>query len=490
MSKNPPTLKVRPTKPQWDILTSNSKLNLFLAGQGSGKSHTAGFLSYHFVSNFPTAYGFIGANTDMQLTDSTLNRILKVWREEFRIEEYDDKTGQGQYIIDKKPPEHFNTSGHDFRHYRNKISFINGCVIFIGSLENYKAHDGKEFAWAILDETKDTKEEAVKEVILGRLRQPGLKNNKGEDWNPLFILTSPAKVQWINEWFQLEDYEPEILGKIHDKEDYFSKVIDNKFVVISSTFHNQRNLPSNYISEMLSNLPTELQEMLVYGNPFSKAGGEFYKGFDRSTHIRSIPYDPDRPLHITFDFNVNPYMTMCVWQFHKSDLIIGCQIDEVCLPSPKNSTQATCDEFIKRYPNHSAGLFVYGDPSGKNKDTRSETDKNDFTIIREKLRKYRPKLKIPRKAANVSLRGDFINAIFEKNFRSIYLFIAKQCKNTITDYTFLKEDSKGGKYKEKVKNKDTKVTYEKYGHTSDANDYLICEYFKAELKLFKKGINQ
>jgi len=31
------------------------------------------------------------------------------------------------------------------------------------------------------------------------------------------------------------------------------------------------------------------------------------------------------------------------------------------------------------------------------------------------------------------------------------------------------------------------VTYEKYGHTSDANDYFICEAFINEFEYFKKG---
>ena len=80
--------------------------------------------------------------------------------------------------------------------YSNIISFDNGAIIYIGSLDNAKAHEGKEFAYAILDETKDSKEQDVKDTILTRLRQKGLVIN-GKEFNPLYILTSPAKVECI-----------------------------------------------------------------------------------------------------------------------------------------------------------------------------------------------------------------------------------------------------------------------------------------------------
>jgi phage terminase large subunit len=56
--------------------------------------------------------------------------------------------------------------------------------------------------------------------------------------------------------------------------------------------------------------------------------------------------------------------------------------------------------------------------------------------------------------------------------------------NTIKDYLYLKEDADGTK-KEKAKDALTGVTYEKYGHTSDANDYLLCEAFTKEFDKYQ-----
>ncbi len=477
---------MRPSKPQYDIITSDAQVNLFLAGQGAGKSHCGGLISYRFIANYPKCWGFIGANTDMQLSDSTLERIFKVW-EELGIIRYDERTGEGHYVVDRMPPEHFSTEGHNFRHYRNKISFMNGAVVFIGSLENYKAHDGKEFAWAILDETKDTKKEAVTEVIMGRLRQPGMLNSKGEKWNPMYILTSPAKVQWLNEMFALDSFKHEILARIYSDTDYFKKSFGNKFVTISSSMHNPA-LPSNYIANQKANLPSYLQDKLIYANPFGKGGGEFYKCFDRMRHIRNMPYDASKALHISFDFNVSPYMTLTIWQVHAFEgHRVAVQIDEICLGSPKNTTKDICREFMRKYMAHSAGLFIYGDPSGKQQDTRSEQGHNDYTIIMSELKRYHPTKKVASRAPSVWMRGAFINNIFEQGYRGISVLVAEHCANTIADYTYLKEDSEGNKLKEKAKDPESGLSFERYGHTSDANDYFLTAYFWEDYKLFSKG---
>jgi len=421
-----------------------------------------------------------------------------------------------------QPPAHFNTEGHNYDTYRGKICFYDGTVIYKGSLDNAKAHDGKEVAWALLDETKDTKESAVKEVITGRLREHGLyydsmgvlsdigvnpvTGEKHTPWNPLYILTSPAKVPWINEWFSLDEHVDEIVQHIYSETDYFSKDIGNKRATISSTFHNQRNLPSNYISNQMANLHSALQDMLIYGNPFTSAGGEFYKCFNRQQHVidvtkvqhevdgnmeyvfddkaRARAYNSKIPLHISFDFNVNPYMTCTVWQVMGKT---AYQIDEICLSNPRNTTVDTCMEFVRRYQGHEAGLFVYGDPSGRSEDTKMEKGHNNFTIIMRKLEQFKPALRIQAAAPPVVMRGNFINTVFEKGYEGMQIFIHQTCTKSIADFVYLKENSEGTKLKEKVKNEETGVTYEKYGHTSDSADYFLCVAFVSEYNKYKIG---
>ena len=484
------TIRVKPSRPQFDLITSQKQINLFLAGQGSGKSHAAGIISGTFINQFPGVRGFIGANTYLQLSDSTLFRIRSVWKEFFGWSEFGRANPRGNYVIDVQPPAHFSREGHEFDSYYGKICFKSGTVIYKGSLDNYKAHDGKEFGWALLDETKDTKEEAVKEVILGRLRQPGMFTQKGEPWNPLFILTSPAKVPWINEWFGLDDFTTEIVSKIYSEETYFRKEIDNKLVVISSAYHNQRNLPANFLSNQMKNLTPGLRDLLIYANPFASTGGEFYKCFSRlnnvidnkKIHGKPELYDEKLPLHISFDFNTSPYMTCTIWQIKGKKVKA---IDEICLESPRNRTRDVCEEFALRYHDHTAGLFVYGDPAGKHEDTRTEKGENDFTKIMGALRKFRPSLRVAKMAPPVKGRGDFMNVIFEQGYDNIEVLIGSNCGHLIADLTYGKEASDGTKLKEKAINPQTKVSSEKYHHCSDSMDYFMTMAFAREFAQFQ-----
>jgi PBSX family phage terminase large subunit len=208
-----------------------------------------------------------------------------------------------------------------------------------------------------------------------------------------------------------------------------------------------------------------------------RVGGEFYKKFNPNTNIKSFPYDPTLPLHISFDFNVNPGMHVLIMQVRDK---LAWQVDEIRSTSPKNNTEGACNEFMFRYQNHKGGLFIYGDASGRSQDTRSEEGHNDYTIIERKLRDFHPTLRVPYANPSVKLRGDFINHIFYEGYDGIEVYFNPKCTITIEDFQNTKEASDGTKLKEKVKHPITKVPYEKYAHLTDCFDYFITEAFKKE----------
>ena len=243
------------------ILKSTAAINLFLAGTGSGKTFLGGVLSINFVSKFPDVRGAIFANTYDQLNTSTLFRIREYWAS-IGVTEWSKENPAGLYVSGKEPPATWTKCKRNFDRFTNIISFANGGLIFTGSLDNYETHSGKEFAWCLLDETKDTKEEAVKEVIITRMRQPGMfivdgkpsaKGGQHEQWNPLYCLTSPAKSDWLAEMFELDKYVDEITEKIYSDKTFFEKEYNNKKVVISSAYHNVHNVGENYINTILAN---------------------------------------------------------------------------------------------------------------------------------------------------------------------------------------------------------------------------------------------
>ncbi len=113
-------LKLSP--PQCEILNSVQPVNLQMSGQRGGKTHLIGAISALFVMKFPRLRGFIGANTHMQLTQSTIIKTTEVWRDQFNLTEFNKKTNPGgHYVMDIIPPPHFKRF-ENFKHYHNIIS--------------------------------------------------------------------------------------------------------------------------------------------------------------------------------------------------------------------------------------------------------------------------------------------------------------------------------------------------------------------------------
>lgn len=224
-----------------------------------------------------------------------------------------------------------------------------------------------------------------------------------------------------------------------------------------------------------------------------RKGGEAYKQFTTERNVienrilDGLPelYDPELPLHLTFDFNVVPHMTLLIHQVKGKRVV---QIDEICPKHPRNRTEATCQEFEHKYgPVHESTLYVYGDPAGKHEDTRTEKGENDFTIIMKALKKFKPEKRVSEKAPGVALRIRWIDSVFAAGLYGLEFVVGSNCIITIADYQFGKEDSDGTKLKEKVKDPVTGQSYEKYHHCTDANDYFYCRCFGGEWAKYQSG---
>lgn len=176
-------------------------------------------------------------------------------------------------------------------------------------------------------------------------------------------------------------------------------------------------------------------------------------------------------------------MSCTIWQLTGNT---AYQIDELAMSSPNNDTRSMCREILYKYRNHKTGCFIYGDPSGRQEDTRSEQGFNDYTIIERELAQLRPELRVAQSHPPVHLRGQFINSIFDYNFSGLYIYINEKSVYLKNDLLFGKEAADGTKLKEKVKG-DNGISYEKYHHHSDGMDYFLCEAWIEYFDTFKNG---
>jgi len=220
-----------------------------------------------------------------------------------------------------------------------------------------------------------------------------------------------------------------------------------------------------------------------------KRGGEFFFNFRYDRHVISdMKLFANEPLHISFDFNVNPYITCIVGQIIKRIIRLDDNsektffflniYDEFALKNPYNTTEMLCDEVVKRYHNELTwGCYVYGDASGKTATTRSNV--NDYDIIQEIMRPYLTNysMRVPKSNPLIRIRRNFINKVFYGSY-NIQVKVNDRCKRLITDFQSVLESEDGGVTKQMSRDGTSGIVYEKYGHASDCFSYLLCEGFR------------
>ncbi len=102
-------------------------------------------------------------------------------------------------------------------------------------------------------------------------------------------------------------------------------------------------------------------------------GGGIFHAFDREFNVRPCLYDPELPLIVASDFNVDPM----AWIIAQDRAGVTNVIDELWIRN--TNTPAALIELLRRYGDHKAGFQMYGDASGKNRHTSAAM--SDYTHI-------------------------------------------------------------------------------------------------------------
>lgn len=264
------------------------------------------------------------------------------------------------------------------------------------------------------------------------------------------------------------------------------KLIDNKenaglFAVLNSTYKDNRFLSPAQIAEIESNRYDEAWWQ-VYGLGITgsiRSGYEFYSHFGSQNIMQSdVVLNPDIAVHVSFDFNVSPYISAGIFQLtNESGKWTSYMIKEFTLKNPYNQTKHLAQTILNYLADFNGQVFIYGDASGKHADTRGNM--NDWDIIEQVLR---PKLsntsmRVPVSNPRLKGRRAFMNKILADQF-TISIRINPSCKVTIEDFQNVLEAPDGTKLKQRVKDEESGMTYEPYGHMSDIFDYFICEAFR------------
>lgn len=205
---------------------------------------------------------------------------------------------------------------------------------------------------------------------------------------------------------------------------------------------------------------------------FRKPGNPFYKCFDISIHtidFNLIPGLKQRGFTycVSCDNNVSPYVSVQLWMIDRVGKAL-LQVGELPCTAPNNTAAKAANELIKYLDREDYNdiINVFGDPSANARSTTDDNGRSFFDKFIGVLETAGFKVvdRVGKSAPSISQSGAFINEILETQYLGWKIFINKTCFKSIEDYIMVTEDVDGGIIIKRVTDKQTGITYEKYGH--------------------------
>jgi hypothetical protein len=184
---------------------------------------------------------------------------------------------------------------------------------------------------------------------------------------------------------------------------------------------------------------------------FEGMSGRVYHAFDRHEHVGDYKFNPDLPIWVGQDFNVDP-MTSCIMQPQPNgELWI---VDEIFLSN--SNVEEVCREIERRYWRYQRKVSIFPDPSGQQRQQgRGDTN---FAIFREM---GFTSVISRRRTPPIEDRVNAVNRMLMSADGTVKLRLDKSCRHTIKslEQTMYKEgtpdiDKRGGyciEYKYPVK---------------------------------------
>ncbi len=353
---------------------------MYQGGYGSGKTWCGSLLGILLAYKYPGSRGMVGAKEYELVRKTTLVSYL----------EHLSNLG---YVSEKD---------YNYNKIDKIIKFSNGSEILFTALDDPEKFKSLNLHWAEIEEASQITDSSFKQII-GRLRN----TYRGKDWKNfryrLFGHTNPQSDKgWI--WKRFVE---------NKKENY-------RLIIAPTT--NNTYLPPHFIQSMKDSFDEEYYRINVLGEFGDYSSGLVVKGFGEENKLK-LKYNPNLPLHITCDFNVDP---MCWALAHKDEDNVYF-FDEIVIEN--TSTQQCIEEFLRRYPNHKSEIIVNGDASGDNRSTQSEY--TNYTIIKRALKEYGYDVKFKLRNYNppVLSRIAVFNSRVKNSRGERHLFIdAEKCK--------------------------------------------------------------
>jgi phage terminase large subunit len=426
----------------WHFLEDKETTEVFYGGGAGGGKSWLGCL-WHILRriNYPESRGLIGRSKLSNLKLSTIVTFFEVC-----------KTLGYKSGVDFV----YNSQDHFVKWKNGSVTIFKDLFLY-PSDPDFTSLGSTEFTDVFIDEAPEITLKAF-EIVNSRIRwklhEYGL--------TPKTLLTGNPSPGWVRQRFikdnngnqvQLKNYQKYVRALVTDNPNKeFVQLYTEQLNKLSSEYDRKRLLEGDWDVK-------------------PKTGEEFFHSFNRFNHVSRVEFIPNLPVHLTFDFNARPYMTLVCCQVESIENTMRVRVfREYCLKSPLNNSTSVCEAFLRDYGHYNPSVFYYGDATGKNAIPGKGND-YAFRDIEIALRSVlnNNSDRVSRRNRNPLKRRDFINECLQKK-HNIEIIIDESCYECINDFENL-QTGINGKDKPKVDG------VEIMGHTSDAFEYFITEIF-------------
>ena len=287
---------------------------------------------------------------------------------------------------------------------RMTITLINGSRVMLKGADKPDSLRGVGLHFVVLDECQDIKPDTWEKIL-----RPTLATTGGR---AIFIGT-PKSFNWL-----YDKYQEGQRGDTYVDEKGKTVVNDWKswqFPTITSPF-----IPKKEIERARRDMD-EKSFRQEFEASFETMSGRVYYGFNRTKHVGDYPFNPNLPIIIGQDFNIDPMSSVIMQRQHNGEIWV---VDECILFG--SNTQETADEISRRYFKQINRVTFYPDPAGNNRSHgRGESD---LDILRDSGFKN---IRFKRKHPAVADRVNAVNRMLLSADGTIRLRVNRDCKHTI-----------------------------------------------------------
>jgi hypothetical protein len=297
-----------------------------------------------------------------------------------------------------------NDISYEFNSTRGIIRFPNGSKIiaFSWADKQYRKVRSYNISSAFIEElTENDDDEFYKEIKMRCGRIAHVKENM------IICATNPSSPShWAYKYF--------ILSKLENRKTFYSLTEDNPY------------LPATYIQNIKETLTDKEVRRMLYGEWIEIKADQIYYNYDPSRNFINEVYTPKQhlPFDVSFDFNIsdNKPLSCLVSQYDGKFHVF----------SESHIFSARTADVIEDL--HSRDIFknahtirIFGDASGKNRDTRSLG--SDYDIIIKTLSNLYPTKRIeylvPKANPPIRRRHNTVNGAFMNSLGHIRLYLYK-----------------------------------------------------------------